>query len=203
MLFRCVAMAVPDRRFIIQAKIALAGFIDDQLLARKVDTVFRLCEEQLSRQPFYEFGLRGILAVLRAASVIKRSLSEGFNEMQLFVRALQDAIIPRLRAEDVQPFLSLLDDVFLSIHSETIPNGSAAQVQTSVTREITHSGLQRYTPWVKKIMQLYEASVGNHGMIVVGPPGVGKSTAISTLCKALSEPSLGASAYKVCTKRIS
>lgn len=72
MLFRSLAMTVPDKVLIAQVMLYSQGFRQAEVLSKKIVPLFTLLSEQLSNQSHYDFGLRSLKSVLVMAGNIKR-----------------------------------------------------------------------------------------------------------------------------------
>lgn len=109
-------MTRPDRELIAQVMLFSQGFRTAESLASKIVPFFNLCDEQLSPQPHYDFGLRALKAVLASAGILKRErllkassevedemtgLSDNISEQIILIQSVTETIVPKLVAEDV------------------------------------------------------------------------------------------------------
>ncbi|KNC98573.1 uncharacterized protein SPPG_06258 [Spizellomyces punctatus DAOM BR117] len=203
-LFRSVAMTKPDRELIAQVMLYSQGFRSAELLASKVVPLFVLCDEQLSPQNHYDFGLRSLKSVLVSAGNLKREvlqqlrgetkpeaadkdvkegISDEVSEQKLLIRSVRETVIPKLVADDIALLQSLLDDVFpgvqyIPVDLEILKRAIKVACDK---RRLVADGL-----WLEKVVQLYQIQSIHHGLMMVGPSGSGKTAAHQVLLDALS-----------------
>jgi dynein heavy chain len=184
-LFRSVSMMVPNRQVIMWVKLASVGYKDSLPLSIKFNVLYALCEEQLSKQRHYDFGLRNILSVLRTAGNSKRAEPPGADEEMIMCRTLRDMNLSKFVAQDIPLFKSLLQDIFPK--QTNIKKKVYDDVERCIKKYNNENCLQHIDSWFIKIIQLYECSLVRHGFMMVGTVGCGKTTIMNALTRALGE----------------
>jgi hypothetical protein len=100
------------------------------------------------------------------------------SETELIMRTLRDMNISKFVAEDVPLFLDLIEDLFPKQRADRAP---AADVASALAKVCTERGLQPHPAWMQRCLQLYDTTLVRHGVMVVGPSGTGKTTAVECL----------------------
>ncbi|XP_049595492.1 cytoplasmic dynein 1 heavy chain 1 [Syngnathus scovelli] len=207
-LFRSLAMTKPDRQLIAQVMLYSQGFRTAEILAKKIVPFFKLCDEQLSSQSHYDFGLRALKSVLISAGNVKREriqrikreklergevvdendIAENLPEQEILIQSVCETMVPKLVAEDIPLLFSLLSDVFPGVQYMRGEMTALREELKKVCKEmyLTYGdGDDVGSMWVEKVLQLYQITQINHGLMMVGPSGSGKTMAWRVLLKAL------------------
>ncbi len=208
-LFRSLAMTSPDRQLIAEVMLFSQGFRTAEKLAQKIVPFFKLCDEQLSNQSHYDFGLRALKSVLISAGNVKRdriqkiredmqargetfidkgAIAENLPEQEILIQSVCETLVPKLVAEDIPLLFSLLTDVFPGIvYTRTEMAGLREQIRKVCAEEYLTCGEndEQGSLWMEKVLQLYQISQLHPGLMMVGPSGSGKSCAWRVLLKAL------------------
>ena len=225
-LFRTLAMTHTDNVLIAQVKLYSQGFRTAEKLAHKVVPFFKLCNEQLSSQSHYDFGLRSLKSVLIMAGNVKRerlraaiesksatdsetaaaAVDDDRDEQHILIQSIMESFVPRLITDDLPLLHSLLSDVFPGVkyepqsivrlkdeirrvcaemHLICDTDASLQQQQQQQQQQNQQQQQRAGNLWLEKVIQLYSISKLNHGLMMVGPSGSGKSSAWRVLIKAL------------------
>jgi dynein heavy chain 1 len=155
------------------------GFRTAEKLACKIVPFFKLCDEQLSNQSHYDFGLRALKSVLVSAGNVKRdrimrikddmrqagevnidegTIAENLPEQEILIQSVCETMVPKLVAEDIPLLFSLLNDVFPQVgYTRAEMKGLKDEIKKVCAEEylVTGEGDEQGAAWMEKVSTVY------------------------------------------------
>lgn len=216
-LFRPVAMTLPDVSSIAEVTLYSYGFTEAKALGRKIVLVLQIMANQMTRQNHYDKSLRAVKTILNTAGILLSKKESQASEESVVIASVCQCTEPKLVAEDREIFKGIIEDMF---PLEEAPVQEDNELQTLLQDSISCAMPERYKGrfcdsvehdvfvskaavsndlLVKKIVQMNNLKNHRGSFMVIGDAGSGKTTALNALARALNrmakESTSGAHAF--------
>jgi dynein heavy chain len=196
-LFRPCAMMVPNYALIGEIRLYSFGYFDAKVIGAKATKALQLSSEQLSPQKHYDFGMRGLNALLVAGGNGKRSMGDLYAEDVIALRSFMDVNLPKFTTVDLPLFQGIMGDLFPGVE---LPPSSAGTMLAIIDVVAPRQGLEAAPPFCMKIIQLWETVMVRHGLMTVGMPPCGKTNVMNVLAETLAELADGGDTFMPVTQ---
>ena len=127
LLFRPVAMTIPEFSLIAEVSLYAVGFVQAKSLARKIVQTYKNCSEQLSALNHYDYSMRAVRAVLDAATKLKLTHKED-DEEKVVLKAITDINLPKFSTADTRLFQNIIRDLFPKTALPKIDNSHILEI---------------------------------------------------------------------------
>ncbi|KAJ2950704.1 hypothetical protein O0L34_g8964 [Tuta absoluta] len=198
-VLRPIAMTQPAGQQLATHLLAARCIADAEQLAEQLHTVFIMASTLLSAQRHYDWGLRALKATIGScgASLGARGASDANNALR---RALRLNSISKLTQQDAERFENILSTVFANLPEE---DSSTDTLSPSLEASLATLGIVHNKLQIQKCKELYEQMQQRMGVVIVGPPGSGKTTIRQLLKTALTQQGKNIVEYIICPKAMS
>jgi len=91
---------------------------------------------------------------------------------------MKDANVPKFLKDDLPLFNAIVQDLFPSVE---IQDKEYGDLEVTIKQVLSDKNHQEHTPFIIKVIQLYETFNVRFGVMLVGPTGSGKTNCYETL----------------------
>ena len=139
-------MTTPNNELIAEVLLFAEGFMNAQVLAKKIVSLFVMSRQLLSKQQHYDWGLRALKTCLNVAgALIQQERQEGgkYEEAELLIKSIRINTLSKLTHSDNSRFKRLLDDIFPGVPKTDVRFQSLEEAIDSVIQEMGFQSIDR------------------------------------------------------------